>query len=112
MTRKQIYALMDSVGVYYDPDHPDHIEREKLDILTPPFMEFMVEEKPFHADNVTYFTNLSITIILYSDVDVCKAEGKIKTMLNTNELPYSISKEYQDEIGLWETQFKTSTFKS
>lgn len=112
MTREEINNMMHSVGVYYDKDHPDHIEREKLDTLPPPFMEFAVMEKPFHADNITYATMLSIEITFYSDVDVDSAEEKIKNVLTKNELPYSVGKEYQHDIGLWETTFRTSTIKS
>lgn len=112
MTRSEIITMMDSVGIYYDKDHPDHIEREKIDTLTPPFMEFEVNERPFFADNITYFTTLAAVIRIYSDVPADKAEQTLKTKLTEKEMPFSASKSYAEDWGLWETVFNTSTAKS
>lgn len=103
MTREELKQLMDSTGIYYDPDHPDHIERSKIDNLPPPFMEFRVEEVPFSADDMVYFTSLRVIINFYSDLDVDDAEGDIREAIK--DYYFTTSKEYDDEIGLWETTF-------
>ena len=40
MTRQELDAVMAGTGVYFDPDHPDHIERQKVETLPPPFMTY------------------------------------------------------------------------
>lgn len=112
MTKAEIDSLMDSVGIYYDKDHPDHIEREKIDTLTPPFLEFEVEEQSFFADNIVYFTTLSIEARIYSDVPVDKSEVTLKAELTKKEMPFSVKKNYVEDWGLWETRIITSATKS
>ena len=109
MTREELKTLMDGTGIYYDPDHPDHIERSKIENLPPPFMEFLAEEVPFSADDVIYFTSLRITIRFYSDLDVDEAEESIRTALN--DYFFTTNKVYDDELGLWETEFIFTTKK-
>lgn len=103
MTRQALQDLMDGIGIYYDPDHPDHIERSKIEDLPPPFMEFYAEEIPFAADDVVYFTRLRVTIRLYSDLDLDEAEEGIREAIGSYY--FTSTKEYDDELGLWETTF-------
>ena len=103
MTREQLNELMESTGVYFDPDHPDHIERSKIADLPPPFMEFYVREEPFAADDIVYYTYLRITIRLYSDVDVDEAETQIREALAGYF--FRSNKQYDEDLGLWETTF-------
>lgn len=109
MTREQLNALMETTGVYFDPDHPDHVERSKIADLPPPFMEFYVQEVPFGADDIVYYTYLRITIRLYSDVDEDEAEVRVREALDGRF--FRTKKEYNEDFGLWETTFTFSDKK-
>lgn len=109
MTREELKTLMDGTGIYYDPDHPDHIERSKIESLPPPFMEFSAEEVPFAADDVIYYTSLRITIRFYSDLDVDSEEDSIRSALTGYF--FTTNKVYDNELGLWETDFTFTTKK-
>ena len=109
MTREALETLMSGTEIYYDPDHPDHIERSKIDSLPPPFLEFSVEEVPFSADDVIYYSFVRITIRLYSDLDVDEAEESIRTALSGYF--FATNKVYDNDLGLWETEFTFSDKK-
>lgn len=109
MTREELKTLMSGTGIYYDPDHPDHIERSKIDNLPPPFMEFSMTEVPFSADDVVYYSYWRIEIRFYSDLDVDDAEAEIREALSGYF--FTTSQEYDDELGLWETTFSFTSKK-
>ena len=109
MTREALITLMQTTGIYFDPDHPDHIEDKKISSLSPPFLEFVIREEPFAADDVVYYVFNRITIRFYSDLDVDEAEDLVRAAIDNYF--YRVSKVYDEGLGLWETTF-TFTDKS
>lgn len=110
MTREEIRECLDTLGLYYDPDHPDHISREKIDTLPPPFMEWGTQERYIRADGTDYLTYLELIVRVYSDENedhpVMTPDGKtISAALR--ECFDSVRREqtYDDEIGLYETNY-------
>ena len=54
MTRNEIREKIEGFGIYFDPDHPDHISRDKIDTLEPPFLEWGTQKRSIRADGIDY----------------------------------------------------------
>ena len=54
MTRNEIREKIEGFGIYFDPDHPDHISRDKIDTLEPPFIEWGTQKRSLRADGIDY----------------------------------------------------------
>lgn len=107
MTMEEIRALMDSTEIYYDPEHPDYIEEQKLAELPLPFMEWALEEKSFYADDVCYATWGVLTARVFSDTETGGAPEIVKAALRAAKLGYTPEKEFLPELGFWQTTFTT-----
>lgn len=98
---------MDSTEIYYDPEHPDYIEAQKLQELPLPFMEWALEEVPFFADNVVYFTRQRLTVRVFWDVMTKSAVQTVTTALMESELGYTSEEEFLPGPGFWQTTLTT-----
>lgn len=101
MTRSEVMAMMQRTGVLFDEDHPDHITAEKFLSITPPFMEYVLEDIPVIADAVRYLDIKRLRINLYSDTEETSAEGDIEQALDHEELRWRKEKEFIEEVLMW-----------
>lgn len=109
MTRQSLIDLMTGTGIYFDPDHPDHIEDKKITGLSPPFLEFHMSEVPFGADDIIYYSYYRITVRLYTDEDVCESQDAVESALSG--FYHRHTSEYNNDLGLWETTYTFSDKK-
>lgn len=106
MTAEEVRSLISSVGFYFDPEHPDFIESSKKEQLTPPFLEYELEDVNFFADGIIYFKRKKLTIRLYTDVYDRDAESTLEAALQEAGIGFSKGKEYFNSIGLWESGYQ------
>lgn len=106
MTETEVKMMCRKMGVVFDEDHPDHITAGKLKSLTPPFMEYLLADKPVYADGRRYLDIRELTIRIYSDTEVSEAEGKIQEVLEGEELRWKRSSEYIDELRMWAIAYR------
>lgn len=79
----------------------------KKDIVNTPYIVYIdTGSNNVFADNETYGEIMSYTIILFNHERNETVEGKIKTLLTNNHIPYEISDiRWEEDILLWTTQF-------
>lgn len=106
MTAEEVRSLISSVGFYFDPEHPDFIESSKKEQLTPPFLEYELEDVNFFADGIIYFKRKKLTIRLYTDVYDKDAESTLETALQAAGIGFLKEKQYYNPIGLWESGYQ------
>lgn len=104
MTREELDAVMAETGVYFDPDHPDHIERSKISTLLPPFLTYSIQMQTFFAENIPYYQWPALTVRIYTDVDVDPAEAVVRNALQAAGVNTVTRKYYDNDLGLWEAR--------
>lgn len=110
MTRDEIREKIESFGLYFDPDHPDHISREKIATLEPPFLEWGTQKRELRADGVDYVLWERLTIYLYKDTneDIEALTGDdrpFEEALTEAFDRFRAKKNYDDELGLYITEY-------
>ena len=110
MTRTEIREILGGLGIYFDPEHPDHISREKIETLEAPFMEWGTETQAFFADNCDYYNWERLTIYLYTDenedAEVLASDGRLfEDALREAFGQVKIEKNYNDELNLYQTRY-------
>ncbi|MCQ2979630.1 MAG: hypothetical protein MJ245_07525 [Clostridia bacterium] len=73
-----------------------------------PYLVYYVDSSDgFYADNKTYSKTQTINIELYTDIKDETLEGSLETILNNNDLAYSIMSEtYIDDEELYEVLYQ------
>lgn len=107
MTDLELKTLMDSTGLYYDPEHPDYIEEQKLAELPLAFMEWDLEEVSFFADGECYFTRRRLLVRVFWDSQTKSAVRIVTAALKAARLGFTTEKEFLPELGFWQTTFTT-----
>ena len=107
MTDSALKVLIDRMGLYYDPAHPDYIDPAKVERLPLPFLEYELEEVPFFADGVCYYTREQLRIRLYTDTVTKRAEKTVSEVLTAAELAYQVKREFLPDLEIWQTIFTT-----
>lgn len=110
MTREEIKEKIDAFGIYFDPDHPDHISREKISTLQTPFLEWGTQRRTLRADGVDFAVWERLTIYLYTDanedVETRTADGRrFEDALKEAFDRFRATKSYDDELGLYFTEY-------
>lgn len=110
MTREQIRGLIEGFGIYFDQDHPDHISREKIETLEPPFLEWGTQKRQIRADGADYVLWERLTILLYTDTNEdteTPTEGgrTFEEALTDAFDRFRKDKSYNDELGLYITEY-------
>lgn len=106
MTNEEVKEMCRQMCVVFDEDHPDHITASKLKTLSPPFMEYILVDKPVYADGIRYLDIKELTIRIYSDTEVSEVEGNVQAVLEKEDLRWKRSCEYIDELLLWAIIYK------
>lgn len=106
MTNVEVKEMCRKMGVIFDEEHPDHITASKLQSLEPPFMEYILTDKPIYADGKRYLDIKELTIRIYSDTEVAEAEKDIQNVLELEDLRWQRSCEYIEELLLWAIIYK------
>lgn len=106
MTSQEVKEMCRKMGVIFDEEHPDHITADKLQSLAPPFMEYVLTDKPVHADGKRYLDIKELTLRIYSDTEVSEAEKDIQNVLESEDLRWRRSCEYIEELLLWAIIYK------
>ena len=106
MTAEEVRNLISSTGFYFDPEHPDFIESSKKEQLTPPFLEYELEDINYFADGIIYFKRKKLTIRLYTDVYDKEAESTLEAALQSAGIGFSKDRNYFNQIGLWESGYQ------
>ena len=109
MTRDEIREKIEALGIYFDPDHPDHISRQKIETLEPPFLEWGTQRMSLRADGSDYIEWERLTIYLYTDtnedVEVLTEQGLFDQALAAAFDRFKKTKSYDDELGLYLTEY-------
>lgn len=110
MTREEIRAVIEGFGIYFDPEHPDHISREKIESLETPFIEWGTQRRTIRADGKDYAAWEHLTVLLYTDenedVQVNTRDGTpFEEALEGAFDRFRAKKSYDDEIGLYITEY-------
>lgn len=106
MTSEEVKAMCKRMGVPFDENHPDHITADKLQNLSPPFIEYILEDHPVYADGIRYICIKDLTIRIYSDTEVSEAEETVQGVLEEAELRWKRSVEYIEELLLFAIIYK------
>lgn len=106
MTKEEVKKLCKRMKIIFDEEHPDHISANKLKALSPPFMEYILTDKPVYADGKRYLDIKELTIRIYSDTEVSEAEEAVQEVLESEELRWKRSCEYIEELLLWAIIYK------
>lgn len=101
MTREEVRIMCRRMEIPFDEDHPDHISTANLQNIEPPFMEYVLTDKPVYADGVRYLDIKELEIIIYSDTETCEAEDRVKEVLDAEELRWKVSREFVEESLMW-----------
>ena len=103
MTTKQIATMVATIGLpyaYYE--FPDDTA------LEPPFVCFMLtENNDFKADNRNYTDQRTLVIELYTAQKDFIFESLIRSVLNSNELPFSQASDFLESEHIYITTFTT-----
>lgn len=110
MTRQEIREKIEGFGIYFDPDHPDHISGEKIETLEPPFLEWGTQKRQIRADGVDYVLWERLTILLYTDtnedITVFTEDGRpFEEALKEAFDRFKAGKSYNDELGIYVTEY-------
>ena len=106
MTSDEVKSMCREMGVMFDENHPDHITTDKLQNITPPFMEYILTDHPIYADGERYIEIKDLTIRLYSDTEVSEAEKAVKSVLEYRDIRWQRSTEYIEELLLFAIIYK------
>lgn len=106
MTNSEVKEMCKRMGVVFDEDHPDHITASKLKTLSPPFMEYILTDKPVHADGKRYLDIKELEIRIYSDTEVSEVEENVQKVLEEEDLRWKRSSEYIEDLLLWAIIYK------
>lgn len=101
MTREEVRSMCRRMGLFFDEEHPDHISTELLQTVEPPFMEYILTDKPVYADGVRYLDIKELEIIIYSDTETCEAEKRVQAVLDGEDLRWKVSREFVEESLMW-----------
>ena len=110
MTREEIAIELDKLGIYYDPDHPDHISREKIDELSPPFMEWGTQDNYIRADGINYLVSKRLIVRIYNEdnedhVIETPSGATVDEVIEASFDRYSKVQYYNDDMSLYETNY-------
>lgn len=106
MTKEEVKKLCKRMKIMFDEEHPDHITASKMNSLSPPFMEYILTDKPVYADGKRYLDIKELTIRIYSDTEVSEAEDTVQEVLEAEDLRWKRSCEYIEELLLWAIIYK------
>lgn len=106
MTSAEVKEMCKRMNVPFDEDHPDHITADKLQSLSPPFMEYILTDHPVYADGVRYIDIKDLTIRIYSDTEVSETEEMVQSVLEEEDLRWKRSVEYIEELLLFAIIYK------
>ena len=106
MTCIEVKEMCKKMGVVFDEDHPDHITESKLKTLSPPFMEYILADKPVHADGKCYLDVKELEIRIYSDTEISEVEEDVQRVLEEEDLRWRRSSEYIEDLLLWAIIYK------
>lgn len=106
MTSEEVKQMCKKMGIKFDENHPDHITTEKMQSLSPPFMEYTLIDHPVIADGVNYLDIKDLTIRIYSDTEISEAEEKVQEVLIQVDIRWKRSSEYVEELQMWEIIYK------
>lgn len=108
MKRTELIALMETVGIPFDEEHPDHITVEKLEdgTVEPPFMEFDVLEENIRADGRIYVRYTRVNVRIFDDCDDGTTYALFHEAMDAVCISYRMTgHEYDDVLGLWVTKY-------
>lgn len=110
MTRDEIREKIEGFGIYFDPDHPDHISRDKIMTLETPFIEWGTQKREIRADGVDFVVWERLTIHLYKDEnedsETLTGDGRpFEDALAEAFDRFKATKNYDDELGLYFTEY-------
>lgn len=100
-----IEEMIRSLGIYYDPDHPDFIETKKKERLQPPFLEWYTDEEQFFADGELYYSWPQLVIRVYTDAADNETDPEVEETLRENKLAYKKAVEYIPEMSIRQTTY-------
>ena len=106
MTNDEVKAMCRRMEVPFDEEHPDHISTTNLQEIEPPFMEYVLTDKPVYADGVRYLDIRELAVILYSDTETCDAEEQVKAVLDAEDLRWKVSREFIEELLMWNIVYR------
>lgn len=100
--------MVTSMGLVYDNDHPDHITRSKLQTLSPPFAEYILEDHPVWADGRRYISDIyDMTLRIYSEYETAEIEAVVQAVFEDYDLRWKREVQYIDELRLFAIIYTT-----
>lgn len=108
MTPTEVRTMVTSMGLVYDNDHPDHITRSKLQTLSPPFAEYILEDHPVWADGRRYISDIyDMTLRIYSEYETAEIEAVVQAVFEDYDLRWKREVQYIDELRLFAIIYTT-----
>ena len=101
MTREQVKTMVTEMGVVFDHDHPDHINRNKLQTLAPPFVEYFLEDHVIWADGRRYISFYDMTLRIYSEAETSMVETDVQSVLESYDIRWKREVQYIQEMYLF-----------
>lgn len=108
MTPTEVRRMVTNMGLVYDNDHPDHITRSKLQTLSPPFAEYILEDHPIWADGRRYISDIyDMTLRIYSEYETAEVEETVQAVFASYDLRWKREVQYIDELRLFAIIYTT-----
>jgi len=84
----------------------DHIEVEEGHEITPPYTVLTeIQKDPFFADDTVYYLTIQHTVELYTATYDAVLIDKFERFFNRNNVPFSTSVEWQDDLEMYDVTF-------
>lgn len=100
-TRAELETLLKTLNIQVFYNHTT-----TRDVVNLPFIVYRdLGSNNLFGDNTTYEEITEYQIILHSSTRDETTEGKIKTLLTNNMIPYEMEQDWQEDILMWTTVF-------
>lgn len=107
MAREDIISMIDTMGLYYDTDHPDHISEDAINSIAPPFLEADIIQHVIPADGENYIDDIfDVTLRIYSEATSVSEESTVTSVLSEEDLRWRRDCKFNDYMQLFEISYK------
>lgn len=102
MIEVEIKEILNEIGIPYRLHH-----FETDDAIEPPFMVYVMRNRPFAADGGSYVQIMELDIELYTDYKNGCLEGQVEQVLDANGIRYKKTEGYLEDEKMYEVLYET-----
>lgn len=102
MNQSEIKAMLDEIGIPY---RLHHFEADEA--IEPPFMVYVLRNRPFSADGRAYIRIQKLDIELYTDSKDGTRESQVEQVLDARGIRYKKTEGYLEDEDMYEVLYET-----